>query len=129
MANRIHDIGVASRVGAYSDAIEVEPDARWFFTSGTPGIGADGDVPDGITQQAELAWGHIVAMLKRVDMTLADIVKATHYLVRASDVADYVKVRSRVLGEVRPASMLLIVPALVRPEFLVEIEVIAARPR
>jgi hypothetical protein len=36
-------------------------------------------------------------------------------------------VRSRVLGDARPASMLLVVPQLVRPEFLLEVEIIAAK--
>jgi enamine deaminase RidA (YjgF/YER057c/UK114 family) len=36
-------------------------------------------------------------------------------------------VRTRFLGDTRPASMLLIVPQLVRPEFLVEIEIVAAK--
>jgi 2-iminobutanoate/2-iminopropanoate deaminase len=35
-------------------------------------------------------------------------------------------VRKRCLGVARPASMLFVVPALVRPEFLVEVEIIAA---
>jgi hypothetical protein len=38
-----------------------------------------------------------------------------------------VTVRSRYLGDARPASMLLIVPGLVRPEFLLEVEAIAAK--
>jgi 2-iminobutanoate/2-iminopropanoate deaminase len=37
-------------------------------------------------------------------------------------------VRSRFLGDARPASMLLVVAGLVRPEFLLEIEVCAAKP-
>ena len=127
MANRIHDIGVARRVGAYSDAVEIPQAARWLITSGTPGIELDGCAPDGITQQAELAWRHILAMLERADMTVEHIVKVTQYLVDVSDIPDYVKVRSRMLGNARPASMLPVVPALVRPSFRVEVEVIAAR--
>jgi 2-iminobutanoate/2-iminopropanoate deaminase len=38
-----------------------------------------------------------------------------------------VKVRARFLGDARPASMLLLTPALVRPEFLLEVEAIAAK--
>jgi len=60
-------------------------------------------------------------------MTLADIVKTTHYLTRAADIPAYAQVRARYLGDERPASMLLVIPQLVRPEFLVEIEVIAAK--
>ena len=127
MSNTSVDIGVARQIGSYSDAVAVAANARWLFTSGTPGLALDGALPGYIAGQAELAWGHIVAMLKQADMTVADLVKVTHYLLRADDIAAYVAVRSRFLGDARPASMLLIVPELVRPEFLLEIEAYAAR--
>ena len=127
MTHRTHDIGIARRVGAYSDAVEVPHAARWLITSGTPGIDSDGSVPDGITHQAELAWHHVLTMLDRAGMTVEDIVKVTQYLIDASDIADYVSVRTRMLGDARPASMLLVVPALVRPAFRVEVEIVAAR--
>lgn len=127
MSNTSVDIGVARQIGSYSDAVAVAANARWLFTSGTPGLALDGALPGDIAGQAELAWGHIVAMLKQADMTVADLVKVTHYLLRADDIAAYVAVRSRFLGDARPASMLLIVPELVRPEFLLEIEAYAAR--
>jgi 2-iminobutanoate/2-iminopropanoate deaminase len=38
-----------------------------------------------------------------------------------------VKVRSKYLGDARPASMLLIVPGLVKPDYLLEVEAIAAK--
>ena len=38
----------------------------------------------------------------------------------------YVKVRGEMLGDVRPAFMLQIVTQLIKPEVLVEVEVIAA---
>jgi enamine deaminase RidA (YjgF/YER057c/UK114 family) len=59
-------------------------------------------------------------------MTTADIVKVTQYLTRADDIAGYAKVRTRFLGEARPASMLLVIPQLVWPKILVEVEVVAA---
>ncbi len=127
MTNMTHSIGVASQIGKYSDATEVLGPARWLMTSGTPGLALDGSIPSDITGQTELAWRHIVTMLERAGMTLGDVVKVTQYLTRESDIAAYAQVRSRFLGDARPASMLLVVPALVRPEFLVEVEVTAAR--
>ena len=127
MANKLQDIGIARQIGAYSDAVEVPPNARWLFTAGTPGLALDGSLPKDITGQAELAWAHVVTMLERAEMTVKDLVKVTHYLLHASDIPAYVKVRSRFLGDARPASMLLVVPQLVRPEFLLEIEAYAAR--
>jgi enamine deaminase RidA (YjgF/YER057c/UK114 family) len=65
-------------------------------------------------------------MLDQANMGLAYIVKVTQYLTRDEDIPEYVKVRTRFLGVAEPASMLLVIPQLVRPEFLVEIEVIAS---
>ncbi len=127
MANRIHNIGVARQIGSYSDAVEAPAGSRWLITSGTPGLALDGSLPADIAGQAELAWSHIVSMLKAADMTVHDIVKVTQYLLHARDIAAYAKVRSKFLGDARPASMLLVVPELVRPEFLLEVEVHAAK--
>src|SRR6266550_1975540 len=124
MVNRIHDIGIARQIGTYSDAVEAPANARWLMTAGTPGLDASG--PD-VGAQAELAWTHIVAMLKRADMSVHDLVKVTQYLLRLSDIAAYAEVRARHLGSARPASLLLIVPELVQPEFLLEIEAYAAK--
>ena len=127
MTHKIHDIGVAARIGTYSDAIEAAPNQRWLFTSGTPGMDAAGELPADITAQAELAWGHILKMLERAGMSVHDLVKITQYLVRAEDIPAYAKVRARVLGDARPASMLMVAAALPRPDFLLEIEAVAAR--
>jgi 2-iminobutanoate/2-iminopropanoate deaminase len=127
MVNRLHDIGVARQIGTYSDAIEVPAGARWLFTAGTPGLARDGALPTDFAGQAELAWSHVIAMLSQAGMTVHDLVKVTHYLLHASDIPAYARIRARFLGDARPASMLLIVPALVRPEFLLEIEAYAAK--
>ena len=60
-------------------------------------------------------------------MAMTDVVKVTQYLTKSEDIAAYAAVRTRFVGDSRPASMLLVVPQLVRPEFLVEVEVIAAK--
>jgi 2-iminobutanoate/2-iminopropanoate deaminase len=125
--NTQHHIGVAARIGTYSDGVEVPAGARWLFTAGTPGLSIDGALPEGMAAQAELAWQHIVTMLARAGMSVGDLVKITQYLTRESDIAEYARIRGRFLGDARPASMLLVVPALVRPGFLVEVEAIAAR--
>jgi len=127
MTHKIHDIGVARQIGRYSDAIESAAGLRWLHTSGTPGLSLAGELPADIEGQSEIAWSHIIEMLKRADMTTSDLVKVTHYLTRAQDIPGYVKVRSRFLGDARPASMLLVVDQLVRPDMLVEVEAIAAR--
>ena len=127
MTHTTHDIGVASQIGLYSDAVEACPNLRWLLTSGTPGLPTDSTLPKDIAGQAECAWQHIQLVLHRAGMTVADIVKVTQYLTRAEDIKAYGSVRSRYLGDARPASMLLVIPQLVWPEILVEVEVIAAK--
>ena len=127
MTNTMHDVGVATQIGKYSDAVEAPANARWLITSGTPGLALDGTLPPDVTGQAELAWTHIVTMLQRADMTVHDLVRITQYLLHASYIPDYVKVRSRFLGTARPASTLLVVPQSIRPEFLLEVEAFAAK--
>jgi 2-iminobutanoate/2-iminopropanoate deaminase len=123
----LHDIGVATQIGTYSDGVEVPQGARWLYTAGTPGLAADGTLPADIAGQAEIAWKHIATLLERAGMTVHDLVKVTQYLLRAEDIPAYAAVRKRFLGDARPASMLLVVPALVRPDFLVEVEIVAAK--
>lgn len=127
MPHMIHDVGVARQIGIYGDALEVGPNARWLLTSGTPGLMTDGTLPADIAGQARIAWEHILDMLAQAGMSVHDLVKVTQYLRHASDIPAYARVRADVLGNARPASMLLIVPELVRPEFLLEIEACAAR--
>ena len=128
MTHKIHDIGVAGRIGPYSDSVEAAPNQRWLFTAGTPGMDGAGALPPDITAQAELAWGNILKMLEKAGMTVHDLVKITQYLVRTEDIPAYAQVRVRVLGDARPASMMMVVAALPRPDFLLEIEAVAARP-
>jgi 2-iminobutanoate/2-iminopropanoate deaminase len=123
----VQDLGIANQVGKYSDAVEVASNLRWLFTSGTPGLSIGGLLPPDITGQSELAWEHILKMLQTADMAITNVVKVTQYLTRSEDIAAYARVRTRFVGDARPASMLLVIPQLVRPEFLVEVEVIAAK--
>ena len=127
MTHTIHDIGVASHIGRYSDAVEAGPNLRWLFTSGTPGLPVDGPLPNDINAQSELAWRHIIRILEKADMDATDIVKVIQYLTRVEDIKAYGQVRATYLGDARPASMLLVIPQLVWPEILIEVEVIAAK--
>ena len=127
MSHTIHDIAVAKQIGSYSDAIEVAPNLRWLMTSGTPGFTEADQVSSDITGQSELAWENVVRVLSKAGMTVHDIVKVTQYLTHAEDIKAYSLVRNRFLGTARPASMLLVIPQLVWPNLLVEVEIIAAK--
>jgi 2-iminobutanoate/2-iminopropanoate deaminase len=126
MTLTIHNIGIASQIGSYSDAVEASGKLRWLLTSGTPGLSEEGALPEGIEAQSELAWKNVLRLLDKAGMSTRDIIKVTQYLINADDIKAYAKVRKHYLGDVQPASMLLVVPQLVWPTLLVEVEIIAA---
>jgi 2-iminobutanoate/2-iminopropanoate deaminase len=57
------------------------------------------------------------------------LVKISQCLVWAGDIPRYVPVRANFSGDLQPAWMLAVIPALVRPEFLIEIEAYAEAPK
>ncbi len=122
------DVGISNYIGKYSDAVEVPRPARWLFTSGTPGLTPDGTLPDTFELQAEQAWKNILSALQKAGMGPEHLVKLVQYFVRTEDLPAYGAIRSRFLGDCRPASMLLVAAALPKPGFLIEIEAIAAAP-
>jgi 2-iminobutanoate/2-iminopropanoate deaminase len=127
MPHTLHKIGVASQIGVYSDATEVGPNQRWLFTAGTPGLSPEGDLPADITGQSKQAWINVMAILAKANMGIQDIVKVTTSLTSADYIRDYAKVRGEFLQGYEPAFMLQIIPGLIRPEMMVEVEIIAAK--
>jgi enamine deaminase RidA (YjgF/YER057c/UK114 family) len=84
-------------------------------------------VPDGIAAQTTLVWTNIVAMLEEAGMAVADIMSITTYVVVGESLAEVMAARDAVLSGHLAASTLLPVPALARPEWKIEISVVAAR--
>jgi 2-iminobutanoate/2-iminopropanoate deaminase len=118
---------VAAPLGAYSHAVEVPPNARWLYIAGQIGNAPDGSMAPDVEGQAEQCWKNIEAILAAAGMGVEDLVKCTHYLTRAEDTAAYGKVRTRHLGNARPASIFVVVMALARPGILLEVEAVAAK--
>ena len=116
-------------IGAYAHAIEVPESAKTMFIAGQVGIDIDGNVPADFAAQADLAWQNLMAILKFNGRRMKDVVKITHFLTDAANLPAYNEVRSKYLGEERPASTLLIVAGLARPDLLVEVEMVAAIQR
>lgn len=116
-------------IGAYAHAIEVPESAKTMFIAGQVGIDVDGNVPADFAAQADLAWQNLMAILAFNGMRMKDVVKITHFLTDAANIPAYNEVRAKYLGEERPASTLLIVAGLARPDLLVEVEMVAAIQR
>ncbi|GJL82965.1 MAG: reactive intermediate/imine deaminase [marine bacterium B5-7] len=118
---------IAAPASTYSHAIEIGAGARWLTVSGQIGKTIEGNVAENAEAQAEIIWDNITHILKSADMSIADIVKMTAYLVDPADLAAYGTVRTRYLGDHRPASTLVYVSALVIPGLKLEVEVQAAK--
>jgi 2-iminobutanoate/2-iminopropanoate deaminase len=123
--NTPFEVGVARQIGSYADAVRVPAGYDLVFLSGTPGITPDGVLPDGITAQSEQAWKNVQSALEAAGARLGDIVSVHHWLKHEADIPAYVAVRNQFISH-QPVYMLAVVPSLVRDDFLVEVEVIAA---
>jgi enamine deaminase RidA (YjgF/YER057c/UK114 family) len=118
---------VAAPRGPYSHGVEVPANARWLHISGQVGTAPDGSVPQDVTGQVENCWRNIGAILAEAGMGFADLVKVSAFLTSADDIAAYREARERIVGDHRPASTLVVVTRLVHPEWLVEVEAVAAK--
>lgn len=118
---------VAPPIGAYSHSVEIPPGSRILYISGQVGIGPDGLLKEGVEAQTEQVCRNIIAILEANGMGLKDLVKVNSYIINPSDLAGFRAARTRVFGDAKPASTLAVIQALAGPQYLVEIEAIAAQ--
>ena len=136
--NRILQPATMSKpAAAYAHGIEVSGAESWVFTSGVVPNRADGTVPADLGEQAAVVWANISAILAEAQLSVRDIVSITTYVVEnaeeraqggelSSRLAVVMAARDVLLGHLA-ASTLVTVPALARPEWRMEIAVVAAR--
>jgi 2-iminobutanoate/2-iminopropanoate deaminase len=122
----IRPADIAAPAANYAHAVLTERATRWLHTSGVVPVAPDGSTPDDVGEQAAVVWANIEAMLSDAQMVADDIVSVTTYVVVGEDLAPVMAARDAALGEHRAASTLITVPALARPEWRMEIAVVAA---
>ncbi|SEO25301.1 Enamine deaminase RidA, house cleaning of reactive enamine intermediates, YjgF/YER057c/UK114 family [Gemmobacter aquatilis] len=115
--------------GRYAHGVELPPGARVVMTSGQLGLGPDDVAPPDVAAQARLCFANCTAILAEAGMAPADAVRIVAYVTDRAHMAAYMAVRDEWLAGVSrlPVSTLVIVSGFTRPEFLVEVEVTAAR--
>lgn len=122
---------LAAPAAAYAHGVHVPAGSELIFTSGVVPTKSDGSVPVNIGEQASVVWQNIAAILAEGSMSKSDIISVTTYVVNSSELGDQLKIvmaaRDHALAGHRAASTLVTVPALARPEWLIEISVVAAR--
>ena len=89
-------------------------------------IAPDGSVPTDLGEQAAVVWSNLVAILTEAGMAVTDIVAVTTYVVVGNELGPVMAARDAVFDGHVAASTLVTVPALVRPEWQVEVAIVAA---
>jgi 2-iminobutanoate/2-iminopropanoate deaminase len=119
---------VAAPDGHFSQAALVQAGTQLLFISGQVPRSAHGEtvgVGDA-TAQAEQVFANIRAILAAHGATFANAVKATIFTTDAANSEAIAAVRKRFYGDAQPASTWVIVKALGDPNWLLEVELIAA---
>jgi enamine deaminase RidA (YjgF/YER057c/UK114 family) len=110
--------------------IEVQG-ARMIYLSGQTPTDANYRVRSSdFRRQAHSVYDNIELALRSAGATLSNVVKTTTYLTDAGNIAPLREVRLERYKDLQapPANTLLVVSRLAEPEFLIEIDVVAALP-
>ena len=102
--------------------------AQWLISAGQTGVNREGTIGKDIEQQADWAMKNLHAVIVEGGMDSEDVVKMTIYYLDPAHLKIIVAARNRYFGDdFRPASTAVGVSALAKPEYLVEVEAIAAK--
>lgn len=117
--------GVYATTPDYIHAMEVRNPSRFLYISGTMGLDESGAAGKTLDEQLALIWSNLRAILASADMTVDNIVRITSYLRDASYVEANQNARVTALkGRAVPTTAIVVQTLL--PEWLVELEVVAA---
>lgn len=120
--------GIRAPFARYSYGVEIPPGHRILVCSGQLGISAADQVPPTIEEQTHLCFRNVGVVLEAVGFAFSDVVRINAFVVSREHLRGYMSVRDLYIADPPPASTLMIVSGFSRPEFLVEVEVIAAAP-
>src|SRR4051812_45379730 len=116
----------------YTHVVEVTGPNRTIYISGQIAYDKDGKLvgaPGDMKAQAEQVFKNLQAALTAAGATFADVVKMNSYITDMSKAQAVRDIRAQYFKDVLPASTFVEVKGLVRPELLLEIEVIAVTSR
>jgi enamine deaminase RidA (YjgF/YER057c/UK114 family) len=115
---------------SYSHVVEVEG-GRLLFVSGQVPVNSQRQLASrDFREQVAKVYDNLETVLRSVGAGFENVVKTTNYLTDISQAKVFREVRDARFAHVktRPASTTIVITALVEPEFLLEIEVVAAVP-
>jgi len=119
---------LADPISHYVDGVEA---GGFLYISGMLPVNADGELVGAgdVVRQSEQVLENVQAVVRAAGATFDDVVRVGVYVTNMADRALINTVRRRYFGEARPASTLVEVRALARPDALVEIDAVALLAR
>jgi enamine deaminase RidA (YjgF/YER057c/UK114 family) len=115
--------GPLEEKAGYSRAVRV---GRSVHVSGTTAFGPDGEMTaDDAYGQTQQILKTIVAALAEAGAKPEDVVRTVMYVTDIADAMEVGRAHGEVFAQIRPASTLVAVSALIAPEMKVEIEAYA----
>jgi 2-iminobutanoate/2-iminopropanoate deaminase len=114
---------------AFSQGTIIPAGARILFVGGQNGVGPNGKVVgDTIETQTEQALRNVLAILDAAGASQEDVAKMNIHIIEGTDVNAGFGASLAVWGANPTAITVLSVPSFANPDFLVEIDAIAALP-
>jgi len=111
----------------YTHVVEVTGPAKTVYIAGQIAFDKEGKVVGAgdMAAQAEQVFKNLQSALEAAGAKFSDVVKMNTYITDMAKAPAVREVRARYFGQTAPASTLVQVVALARPELMLEIEVIA----
>lgn len=126
--------GVSKALGAYSHAVRVRA-GELVFIAGQVAVNRNGKLvgKGEFPAQMRQVYHNLGQILKSVGARFDHVVQFTTYLVRSQDIEAFYAVRRELYPRLfprgdYPPNTLLVIDRLVKEDFLLEVEVIAALP-
>ena len=129
--SRLNPGTVAAPIGTYSHSVRVETaDGTWIYVSGQIASDADGKLvaPNDLPAQTERVFENLKALLEANGASFADVVKLQTFVTTQEGFPQMREIRSRYLTDDLPASTAVQVAALVVPDAVIEVDVVAVIP-
>ena len=103
-------------------------DGQLVAVSGTAPVWPDGNVDPDVTVQARRCWLIALAALTELGGGTRHVIRTRQFVIDPDDAKAVGEVHGEVFGNIRPASTMVIVSALLDPRWRVEVELDAVIP-